>query len=294
MNPSSLIHDAGIGDFFQVESSWSDERRAALRAVYYPFDCPASRAMRGAIEANPAYAHVDHRRLGYPTQPIPDSTTALRESGALSHRTFHGSSFLTNALDCPDPGELPDSFVFIHGSTPFNSASIRARRDLTPPEWGAIVDRLEARDEVGLVVNSAGATHPGHPRLVDHSGRTTIAQAIEILKRADGYVGIDSCFAILAAQLFKPEDLVIRTRNPWVVAQAWWHYPPHETFPFLVPTVGGPPHPIGDRPIPGVEVELRCNTSVGGRTFGPGDLVDLPPDRAGRLISEGLAAKPRS
>ena len=68
--------------------------------------------------------------------------------------------------------------------------------------------------------------------LIDLSGQTTILEAIEILKHARGYIGIDSASSVLASQLFSGDNLKIKCVNPH--GQKWQHiyFAPHTNIQF--------------------------------------------------------------
>jgi hypothetical protein len=223
----SIRHGVGIGDFLNIDGNWSPSRKASLEVIHHAFlHSPGSQALLDIMRACPAYRHVEHRETAYPTEQVAGTVPTMRDHAIGHLLPFHGSAFLAGPLDCDVPTGLPDRFDFVVPSTPKNGPW--CTRYVRDQEWPAILARLEDRDTVGLVVNMVGgrATVPDHPRLIDWSGRTTLPQAIEVLKLASGYIGVDSCLAILAAQLFGPADLWVRTNNPYLFDMPWLTYPP--------------------------------------------------------------------
>jgi hypothetical protein len=297
VTPFSITFDVGIGDFINAESFWSPEKKAALETVHHAWiNHGSSPALIAAMQACPAFRHVRHVELLYPTQAVPGAFPTLRDH-AVSHRLkYHGSAFLASTLEVEVPNfiqpptDILSDFIYIQHSTPKNGPG--CQRFITDLEWAPIIARLEDRGCYGLVVNSQGgrSTIPEHPRLIDWTGRTTFPQAIEILKRARGYIGVDSCLAILAAQLFKPADLWIRTQNPYLYETPWFTYPPLTDFSFLCPRFDRPNY-SDDRPVPkpGQLIELRCNALVGSRNFGWQSRVEVEPGRAADMIAAGQA-----
>jgi hypothetical protein len=293
MKPWTLTHGVGVGDFFDVDSVWSDERRAALTTVYHSWwGSEGSRAFLDVMQSCPAYQHVEHCGTSYPTERVEGSVLTLRDQPILHRLTYHGSAFLKHTLECEVPHDLPEAFVYVQPSTPKNGAS--CDRWIRDEEWNSVLDRLEEWGLPGLVVNLPGgkATVPDHPSLLNWSGRTTMPQAVEILKRASGYLGVDSCFAILAAQLFGPDRLAIRTNNPYVIEYPHLHYPPHTDFAFLYPAFGQNPHTL---PLPSREptlvLDLKVNCLIGTRTHIGGGRVEMPRERALKYIAAGHAVE---
>jgi hypothetical protein len=160
---------------------------------------------------------------------------------------------------------------------------------MTGDEWPAVLKRLQDRDSCGVVVGtrSEGAL-PDSSRLIDLRGKTTILEAVEILKRSSGYIGIDSCFSILASQVHQAKDILIKTNNPHVIQHACEYYAPHQAVDFITPVIGKPRHP-SVKPVEALPdsclVEVYCNV-VGG---GWGDRVEMNRGKADELIGRGLA-----
>jgi hypothetical protein len=290
-----LSHIHGTGDFFQADSYWSPARRRDLSRIYWAARC--REALQPAIEANPEYAHVEHVQIDvadvHPRfSRVP---TTYFEAGIHHRRPFVGSSFLRHTLASIDHLHLwvPDRYYFITPSTPFNFDSVRIHRDMKVDEWGPLIAELDRRHAYGLVVNSSPGSIPESPRLINFQGKTTISEAVEILKRADGYFGVDTCFAILAAQLFPADQLWVRTRNPWLLANRWTYYATHDSYSWLVPAFGEPAHPDPGRPAlkPGmVVVQLTVPVLLLTRHFSAGDLVEVEPAKARVMIARGHAA----
>ena len=292
IEPWEITHGVGTGDFFNAESFWSDEEKAALTTVHHCWrHTGGSDGLIEIMRLCPDFAHVEHKATSYPTELIPGSIETLRDH-AIEHRLeYRGSSFLRHRLECTIPAGLPERFCHLQPDTPKNGRL--CDRWIREREWPGVIGLLESWDLVGLVVNSPGgkATVPRHPRLIDWTGRTSMAQSVEVLKRSSGYIGVDSCFAILAAQLFGPDRLAIRSTNPYLLDRPEVHYPPHREFPFLYPAFDLPPYPVirPDRPR-GVIVETRANVLMGNRTFGYGCRVELDECKAAELVKYGKAA----
>jgi hypothetical protein len=288
-----IRHDVGTGDFFNAESFWSPAQKASLEVVYHAWLAGAgSQALISAMRASPTYRHVEHLSLDYPTQVNPGVIKTLRDHSISHLKTFHGSAFLSDKLDVDEGNYPPCYFDVIVPSTPKNGPA--CDRWVRPEEWAPILDRLEQRNTFGLILNIPGgrSSVPTHPRIIDWTGRTSLPQAIEILKRAKGYIGVDSCLAILAAELFEDSDLMIRTNNPYVYRYPWLHYSPQTDFSFLYSRFDKPPHPSASYrgPIKGGKVvELRCNSMIDTRNFTSGDRVEVDGHRADEMLKSRQA-----
>jgi hypothetical protein len=290
-----LYHSSGIGDWLQVSSRFTDETYAELDTVVWSSTVRrVAEAMIPVLLKNSPTAHVRHLILDESECPGWDLIrhSTQRFLPLLYRLPFLGSPWLSEPLmDAPEP--VADRFDVIVPSTVWGGTVARLVRDFGHREWEAVIARLEARDTFGLVVNESdpSGTIPEHPRILDLSGKVDLAGAVECLKRAQGYIGIDSFLATLAAQLFEPEDLLIRTRNPYVVQNPWAHYGPHLAFPFLVPTVGHEPHETPPMPSPEGKtlVQLTAPHMTESVEFPPGWLLEFEPSVAEGLVSQGKA-----
>lgn len=284
---TTYSHSHGSGDFLQGEAFFSDEERESFEVIFMAFNNRQSDSLRSLIEACPIYKHVQIKYLQYPTELVPGAKSTMADHGILHRRQFTGSSFLKYDLaEVPCP--LPDRFDFVHPYTSQNTAGVRRQRDIEQDEWAAILDRLEARDTIGIVMDDrVDGPIPESSRLIDMRGTLTLPQAVEVLKRASGYVGIDSCFSLLAGELFGADDLLIRTGNSYIVEHPWVYYAARPVT-YLTHKIGAEPYTIREQPgiDPGnVVVELRCNLLVGNRVFGLNERVDISAERADELLA---------
>jgi hypothetical protein len=285
-------HTHGLGDFALIESHMSESERDSIEEILYGFFDKQSQALRDLIEACPRFDHVRHGYLSYPTERRKGYESTYANAGILHLKTFTGSSFLKYPLT-EDLPELPERFDFVNVDTALNLKSHRRTRDIHPDEWPAILKRLEDRQTCGVLVGiSTEGALPESTSLIDLRGKTTILQAVEILKRSSGYLGIDSCFSVLAAQLHQPKDLLIRTLNPNLQYRACEFFAPHQAVDFLTPEIGKPRHAVCypvERLADGVIVESLRNVLVGNRNHGLGERFEVNRERAERMIQDGQA-----
>lgn len=229
----------GIGDILIFESHWSDEYRASIKKIYMrPYhsillpvfrNCKATKHIR-CIPVD--YEDYDERAQDW-------SIVQRFQQIERGEFQFHGSSFLKQKIVNINHIKLPKEFMLVHAQTTTNPMHIRDIRDMQEWEWRGLIRILEERNTCAVVVNSNCADHPpSHPRIIDLINLTTFAESLEILKRASGYIGIDSWLSVLAAQLFGPEQLVIRGPNYWIQQKKHIYYRPHTEFPFVRDTIG--------------------------------------------------------
>lgn len=249
----AIFLTGGIGDFISLESHFPIRLKRKLETVYY-----ATRAYKEITElfnAVPAdypnlkqhvplwqtfwgyWAAKDKEEFETITSSLP-ITWASVEDWSISEKfpaikkrrlKFQGSTLLTTPL--ADLPSLPPFFIVIHPDT----VDWRPRR-LNPAEWETIIKQLNSLKMPGVVIGTGNHPVPYDPQIINLMNRTTIPQAIEIVKRATGYVGIDSCFSILAAQKFPSTKLFIKSAAGHLLENRKVYYAPHKSFPFIKPS----------------------------------------------------------
>lgn len=194
---------------------------------------------------------------------------------------YHTSPFLTHTLTELDI-KLPKQFYVCQHDTPYNDAVMRRNRSLDGNEWRWILAK-----GLPVVVLGSKGSHPT-PRtnqVIDLCGQTNLAQSIEILKRADGYFGIDSWLSICAAQLFPADKLGIHWHGTWFQANRDLYMKPHTTYPFLYKRLG-----VKETMIHNLQtVLLKKIVYYRGNTALAGGVLDVEKHIAQDWIKHGLA-----
>lgn len=231
MNGWRLAFNGGMGDAFVLDSLLTSEARAALRVIYWGH--PNRISLQPLLKASRTYQHVEHHdEVAGRNQEV---YRWMLDDFVTTTATYNRSSFLTDTVSDVRFYDAPFTYIVIQPSTPANCPSQQVVRNLDAEEWDAVIARLDARDEYGLVLNGPDADRaPSYYRLRDLQGQTTLNQSIEILKKASGFVGIASCLAVLAAQLFSSEDLLIKGPEENVKRLKHRYFAPHTDFGFLV------------------------------------------------------------
>jgi hypothetical protein len=303
-----ILLTGGVGDVLICDNVMPTDYRKQLKTIYW-----STRSAKVAIdlfEHNPEYNHVRHIQLWdndqicpfynwqgvknkYPDLPELDDWSIANVFPAFRNNElpFTGSTFLKHQLTDISHFDLPDDFIYCQGSTPFNTPEQREQRDLKPIEWEVINTRLERDNKVALVLDEPRGIHPPkHKRLIDLVGKTTLLEAIEILKRASGFWGIASCICTLAAQLFDKDDLYIKGPEMWFQCNRNVYLMPHidTNFvftQFLDPQPNQSPLPI-DNPM---QIKLLKHFIYGLAVFDPGTIIDVDVTIARDMINQGRA-----
>lgn len=100
-----------------------------------------------------------------------------------------------------DNFNLPEKFIVtVFGSV---SGHLFKNRNFDENDWNNLIDFLEKNDIKCVLLQEEYYTLsvPNHPRIIDFVGKTTFLETMSIMKKSIGYIGIDSCLCVLAAQL---------------------------------------------------------------------------------------------
>lgn len=244
----SVLITGGLGDAITVESFFPDSLRATLGRVYY-----ATRAASAVIDlfkAIPRYRSVEHVVLWedwsslwcfFRKDEVAEVLKALPEAWdevedwsistafpRLGPAKYNGSSVLSIDVDV-SRFNLPTGYVVVVPAS-VNDFSNRA---LDPQDWHRLFQFLEESGRVGVVLYEGAGEFPPHPRLIDLSNRTTVAEAVTIVRGAAGYYGIDSALSVVAAKVLVPDVLRVKSRNPHLYDAAHLYYAPQTDLSFV-------------------------------------------------------------
>jgi hypothetical protein len=167
-------------------------------------------------------------------------------------RSFSGSSFLRNKIANVDkfiiPGHKDWNYNVAENYSPKNNFFVIAPyspndrrnplRDFNNKDWLYTLKFLESHQIFGVVLNIGNDKIPDHPLIVNLSNKTSFQESIEIIKKAIGYIGIDSSLSVLAAQLFDIPNLIIKSNNNHCYCQKHVYYAPRRKFKFIVRRLG--------------------------------------------------------
>jgi ADP-heptose:LPS heptosyltransferase len=116
---------------------------------------------------------------------------------------------------------------------PFSTDKRSKERDFNAEDWNQTLKFLEQKDIKGVVINSGNDIVPKNSYLIDLSNLTKIEEAVEIVKAAKGYLGIDSWLSVLAAKVFNSLSLQIKSVNSHCLNNAAFYYAPKKEFNFI-------------------------------------------------------------
>jgi hypothetical protein len=221
--PKRILLTGGLGDFFAIECFISDLEREEIRTVVH--GCCYAKAISSLMALLPNY-HIKNEIFlweNLKTRPCRNTTVQLRghynditnlnfwrvvANIRLKKRVFNKSSFIEHDLNCDlSKFNLPKEYVCIAPYT--ESEHRRHPRNYTKEDWMATVGFLSKVKIPGVVLGTKICDYQS-PDLIDLGGKTSILESIEILKKASGFIGIDSFLSILAAKLFD-DILLVKT-----------------------------------------------------------------------------------
>lgn len=250
---SSIFLSGGIGDVLALESYMSDEQREILMTICYGTNKQAP--IEQIFRALPNYTSLKNHQIAWNDFSKFWCFLFKRECGdRLSTRTiefdeaedwgimskfpkikqgllhYNNSSLIINKLCSIDHIPLPVNYYVI---SPYSSDKRIKTRDFGDDDWAATIYYLIKRNKNAVVLNSGNEYVPNNPCLINLSGKTSFIEAVEVLKKANGYIGIDSSLSVLAAKIFEYPNLIIKSRNDHCYSNKHIYYAPHSKFNFM-------------------------------------------------------------
>ncbi len=246
----------GIGDVFAVESFLSDLERKNLDTIYYATN--KRKPVELLLRSVPSFSNLENHIVVWDDftdfwcffslqdclAKLANKITVpkeLRSAVDLSifpffqkiregRKRYHDSSFLNYKLTDIDEFKLPSDFLVV---LPYSTDKRLFNRDFSLSDWRITKEFLDLLDIKAVIINGNTDPIPETDRFIDLSGKTTVTQAIEILKSSKGYWGVDSWLSVLAAKLFDNQWLQIKSVNKHCYDNAMCYYAPKTKFDFL-------------------------------------------------------------
>lgn len=255
----SILLTGGVGDILAVESLMTDAERQSINCIYY-----ATRASKPCIELFdklPTFPQLKkqtviwkdfskifcfHDKQHFTDKLCAYQPNALQELAKKlmapiedysikkifeENRPYYYSSFIKTNLSPLKKFRLPATYYCI---CPYSNNDKRdLRRDYDSADWGQTLNILKNRNSFGVVINIGDEPIPQDPHIINLSNKTNIREAVEIVKHAQGYIGIDTAFSVIAAKIFRPENIIIKCLNDHCFKWAHVYFKPLTTFEFL-------------------------------------------------------------
>jgi ADP-heptose:LPS heptosyltransferase len=257
-NSSSIFITGSIGDFFALESFLTEEQRKSISRIVYATQKKSEIQTLFSSLSNflSLKEHVSIwtdfsdrwcffdkqeciRQFAIKKKSVPADLHVAEDFSILmkfpmimnGSLTYNGSSFLKQKLAEISRFDLPKSYVVI---CPCSTDKRLANRDFDVKDWTECLKWLEKIGKKGVVLNTGKDSIPSSDFLIDLSNQTSINEAVEVLKSACGYIGIDSSLSVLATKLFFGPTLQVKSVNPHCYRYAKCYYAPQTDFSFMV------------------------------------------------------------
>jgi len=273
---NSIILTGGIGDVLTIDSYLTDEDRAKIKKIYWA--TKTQKFSRRLINAAKRFfpnlkRHVvawnqfelfhgfgQANWLHKLTQDIPpgydkaqDLSISLLFKKILNKEIpFQGSCLLRDKIADIESFKLPKKYLCIVPHTD-NGDGLR---NFTLQEWANVLKWLIHTNQIGVGLGTNFEAPYEANCFINLIGKTTPEQSIEVLKHSYGYIGIDTWLSVLAAQLFEPYRLMIKSKNVHLFINKAAYYAPHTNFEFVSKNIlpmmadpllmGLPSIPVGD------------------------------------------------
>jgi hypothetical protein len=253
---TQVFWGGGLGDIFALEATMTDEYRKSIIRMYWatrarPYIAPLFTRL-------PSYPNLqDHVSLG----DCNDGVVFKDIEGAYEHsmyqhlligsvedwsickkfnpaQPFNYSSFVKYKLANITQFNLPDDYIFLCPYSTMAANSTQRWRRFFDKDWDWLIGHLSDIRTYGVVVNLGDDPVPASEWLIDLSNKTSLAEAIEVIKKASGYIGIGSAFSVLAAQTMSGDRIRIAGADMPLWAFRHVYYAPQTEFNFFVPHPG--------------------------------------------------------
>jgi hypothetical protein len=253
-----VFWSGGAGDLIACESAFTDEYRKSVTRMYWatrvkPQMSPLftrlpsfpnlvdhvslwstfDKEIFSFKDFNHAYNQSLHQHLV--TGAVDDWSIIKRFNNPMD---FTYSSFVKYKLASIEKFKLPEQYVVVCPYSSVTEPSVQVWRRFFDKDWDWLFEHLKTLNMPGVVLNVGNDIIPDNDCLINLANKTTMAEAMEIVKKAYSMVTIDSGLSILGCRVFPADRIIISTLNA-----VFWMYKhvycaPHKQFDFIVPFLG--------------------------------------------------------
>jgi hypothetical protein len=252
---ASILLTGGLGDVLALEAFFSDGLRNNLQTICYATH--KSAMIQSCFKAVPTYkatpliiwSDFNNFWCFYSKSEVQTRLANRRERAPVEFYTaqdysintvfprirnkdltYNGSSFLKHKLADLSRFNLPQRYLTV---APYSSDKRNHERDFDDEDWKGLLVYSKQHELPLVILNDRLETVPGDSLITDLSGKTTVTQALEVVKGGCGYVGIDSSLSVIAAKAFPKERLAVRSRNGHCYNWQDVYYAPQTDFSFI-------------------------------------------------------------
>lgn len=249
-----LLLTGGIGDVITVESYMAPAFRESLHSLYLA--TPQADNIKTLFEALPAhvfpnlesievipvdfsppfncivmkqqlwhYLACKGQRVDWLAHVADGSIIKVFADVRSGKLQYQGSSFASNYL--AELPALPTEYAAIHPASVDNVQ----QRSFTDQDWDATRQYLKQQNLRGVVIGRNVEVPHGFINMV---GKTSIPEAVEIVRRAKAYVGIDSYASVIASKVLTSVQIKVKSLHQrYLLPHAAIYYAPHKDISFI-------------------------------------------------------------
>jgi hypothetical protein len=254
---NSILLTGGLGDILALESHIPEDQRRTLTTIFYATS--KKEYIESFFRSLPNYANLKNhivvwddfsrfwcfyskeeciRKLNESRKMPPTNFIRCRDFSInkvfnpIKQGTypFVGSSILRHKVADVERFGLPNNYITL---CPYSTDKRVWERDFSLADWEESLKIIRSRNARGVVLNSGNDHVPDIPEIINLSNRTSLPEAVEVMKKATGYIGIDSSLSVLATQLFSQQNLWVKSLNGHLYSNATVYYAPHKDFGFV-------------------------------------------------------------
>lgn len=252
----SFFITGGIGDILAVECFLTDDEKSNVETIYYA--TRKKQQIETLFKLNKAFCNLkNHVNLWKEynnfwcfysiedylekskNNTIPDyrnckdlSILKIFEQINKKNINYNKCSFIENKLCNIDKFNLPKKYITI---LPYSTDKRISERDFDDLDWYNVIKILEKFKLKGVVIGEEkNKKIPNNNLIINLTNKTLIEEPIEILKKSQGYLGVDSWLSVLAPKILNTKDIQIKCKNEHCYKNSYCYFSPLNKFDFLV------------------------------------------------------------
>lgn len=246
---SRILLTCGAGDFIALESFLTLKERCEVTEIFWatrarslieqlvPWVFPnviAQTVVRDTwgddFQAGFCVHSASELSEGTPTDVVDLNIDKVVTEARAGYRRYRGSSLALAQLASISHLDLPERYFVVH---PYSQNARTEDRDLSHDEWALACRLLRAARVPVVVVNQGDDRYKSFPGVIDLTDKLSFLEALEVTRRASGFIGAASVFSVLAAKNLTEQQLFVKGNPSLKRDYSWFYYAPHSTNNFV-------------------------------------------------------------
>lgn len=238
MKYKNIVHTTGIGDFLAIDAYFTDAEKEKIENIYFINDIGKQNNIKNIIKKSLKYNsninfislhdnyldYWNHRREILYKNKINFNSTLIDFEFIWGNEEYKQTKnlknyfFLKNNIANIKKFDLPEKYCIVISYT-------NPERHFDKRDWQQTLQIIKFLNIKAVILGQIDKLNFNNKNIINLNKKTSIPEAIEIVKNSSYYLGIDSFLSIVATSCLTNNKIQIKTKNKNALENFSFYYP---------------------------------------------------------------------